>query len=321
MTGQLASVVTRLGNALYQNCQLIRVWCGAYQLNLVIQHVMDSVVKENFFSVMTAFISHLGWQQILSASMDSTCPWVVNRWLSSNKVTRWFKQKRPELLQYIREKNPATAPSDLRWIYLLAMEAFTLHSAKTFRKIQGLTTLILQQDAELEQLIASYIKEVGAIGPLTDEAVAALDLSIYVVSGHYAVSLDNVHEFVLGLASWTDVIVSQAKESKVKVLLKDIGMAFIVACNRINNLVVERNPDNSASHGPSSLPPVVPHKLVKITPAKFLCKARNQSARLESYYSAEQIDVIADQHKELIRAYRSEPTLRSGIDYAMESVI
>ena len=165
MTGWLAGVVTRLGNALCQNCQLIRVWCGAHQLNLVIQHVMDSVVKENFFSAMTTFISHLGQQQILSTSMDSTCPRVVNRWLSSDKVTRWFKQKHPELLQYIPEKNPVTAPSGLWWIYLLAMEAFTSHSAKTFRKIQGLTTLILQQDAELEQLIDSYIKEVGAIGP------------------------------------------------------------------------------------------------------------------------------------------------------------
>ena len=134
----------------------------------------------------------------------------------------------------------------------------------------------------MEQLIASYIEEVGAIGPLTDEAVAALDLSIYVVSDHYTVSLDNVREFVLGLASWTDAIVSQAEESEVKVLLKDIGMAFIEACDRIDNIVVERNPDNSASHGPSSLPPVLPHELVKITPAMFLRKARNQSARLES---------------------------------------
>ena len=126
--------------------------------------------------------------------------------------------------------------------------------------------------------------------------------------------MDYVCEFVLDLASWTDAIVSQAEESKVKVLLKDIGMAFIVACNRIDNIVVERNPDNSANHGLSSLPPVLPHELVKITPAEFLRKACNQSALLESYYSAEQIDVIADQHKKLLCAYRSEPTLRSGID-------
>lgn len=314
MTGRFAGVVTRLGKALAQNCELIRIWCGAHQLDLVIQHVMDTVVKENFFSVMTAFISHLGRQQILAASMEATCPRVVNRWLSTDKVTRWFKQKRPELLHYIEDKSPETAPPDIWWIYLLAMEAFTSHSAKAFRKIQGLTTLISQQDAELKQLISNLIHEVGAIGPLTDEAVGALDLSRYVVSGHYAVLLDNIREFALGLASWTDAIISQADANEVHELLEDIGKAFIVACDRIDNIVVERNADNSASHGPSSLPPVLPHELVKISAAEFIRKARSQSTRLESYSSAAKIDVIADQHKELLRAYRSEPVLQSSID-------
>jgi hypothetical protein len=275
---------------------------------------MENIMKENFYTVMTQFISHLGRQQILAASMEATCPRVVNRWLSCDKVTRWFKQKRPELLKYIQEKSPATAPPDLWWIYLLAMEVLTSHSAKTFRKIQGLTTLISQQEAELEQLIASYIAEIGAIGPLSDEAVTALDVTSYLVSGHYAVALDNVREFVLGLASWTDAILSQADDIEGQVILQDIGMAFIVACDRIQNIVVERNADNSAIHGPSSLPPVLPYELVKISAAEFLRKARNQSARLESYYSIEKLDVIADQHKELLRSYRSEPSLRAGID-------
>lgn len=83
----------------------------------------------------------------------------------------------------------------------MSVAAFTAHSAKTFRKIQGLTTLISQQDAELEQLIARYIEEVGGNRPLTDAAVAALDLFIHVVSGPYSGSLYNVCEFVTGLAS------------------------------------------------------------------------------------------------------------------------
>lgn len=111
----------------------------------------------------------------------------------------WFKQKRSELVQYIREKRPATALLDLWWICFSAMETFIAHSAKKFHNIQGLMTLSSQQDAALGQFIASYMDKVGAIGPLTDEAVAALDLSVYVVSGHCAVSFDNVCEFVLDL--------------------------------------------------------------------------------------------------------------------------
>lgn len=176
------------------------MWCGAHQIDIVIQHAMNSVMKENSFNVMTAFISLVS-RQFLSASMEWTCARVVNRWPSSGKVIRLFKQKRPELLQYFTEKNPATAASDPRWMYLLSSVAFTSHSAETFCKIQGLTNLVLQQDAELEQLIDSYTDEVGAIGPLTDGTVAAHFFFIYVVSGHDAISMDNFREFVFRLAS------------------------------------------------------------------------------------------------------------------------
>ena len=128
------------------------------------------------------------------------------------------------------------------------------------------------------------------------------------------VLLVNVCEFIFGLASWTDDIISQADESEVQVLLQDIGMAFIVACNHIQNIIVECNPDNNAIHELSSLPSVLPHELMKISAAEFLHKAHNQSACLESYYSIMQIDVITDQHKELLCSYRSEPVLCSDIE-------
>jgi hypothetical protein len=85
--------------------ELIRIWCGAHQLDLVMELIMSEVVKERFFVVLTGFISHLTRQQNLIAEMGSTCPRLVNRWLSADKVTTWFKKKRPELLQYIEGDN------------------------------------------------------------------------------------------------------------------------------------------------------------------------------------------------------------------------
>lgn len=99
-----------------------------------------------------------------------------------------------------------------------------------------------------------------------------LDLSIYIFISHYAVSLNNVREFVFGLASWTDAIVSQSEKSRVHVLLNDVCTEFIVAYNYTNNIITERNPDDSASCDPSSHPSVLPHELVKITPVEFLRK-------------------------------------------------
>jgi hypothetical protein len=95
MTGRVSSVITRFSNAMHNECPLIRVWCGAHQLDLVMEHIMDTIVKECFFTVMTGFITHLTRQLNLIADMKTMCPRVVNCWLSTEKVIKWFKIHRP----------------------------------------------------------------------------------------------------------------------------------------------------------------------------------------------------------------------------------
>ncbi len=59
---------------------------------------------------------------------------------------------------------------------------------------------------------------------------------------------------------------------------------------------------------------MLPHKLVKLSAAKFICKIRRYSYRLEQCYSSEHIDTIADKHKQLLHAYRTEQVLKQSID-------
>jgi hypothetical protein len=81
------------------------------------------------------------------------------------------------------------------------MHHFTTRVAVIFRSIQGLTTLVLQQRNALDNLIASFIDDVGVTGLLTAESIANIDPSIHVISGRYAVALSSVREFLVGLAS------------------------------------------------------------------------------------------------------------------------
>jgi hypothetical protein len=104
MTWRVAGVVTRLNVAMHSDYSLIRIWCGAHQLDLVMEDIMSNVIKERFFLVMTGFITHLTRQQNLIAEMQTTCPHVVNRWLSTEKVINWFKIHRPQLLAHIKSK-------------------------------------------------------------------------------------------------------------------------------------------------------------------------------------------------------------------------
>jgi hypothetical protein len=135
MTGRVSGVVTRLSNAMHNECPLTRVWCGAHQLDLVMEHIMDTIVKEHFFTVMIGFITHLTRQLNLIADMKTTCPRVINRWLSTEKVIKWFKIHWPQLLAHIEFKQPPSAPPHLWWVSLLAMHHFTSRTAITFRMI------------------------------------------------------------------------------------------------------------------------------------------------------------------------------------------
>jgi hypothetical protein len=144
--------------------------------------------------------------------MKTTCPRVINRWLSTEKVIKWFKIHRPHLLAHIEFKQPPSAPLRLWWVSLLAMHHFTSRTAITFRMIQGSTTLLDQQQATLVGLVASLMEDVGVNGPLTAEAIANLNASSHVISGRYVVPLSSVREFINGLASWVDSIVDEANE-------------------------------------------------------------------------------------------------------------
>jgi hypothetical protein len=45
MTGRVAGVVTRLDAAMHNDCSLIRIWCGVHQIDLVMEDIMNNVIK------------------------------------------------------------------------------------------------------------------------------------------------------------------------------------------------------------------------------------------------------------------------------------
>ncbi len=275
---------------------------------------MDTIVKEHFFIVMTGFITHLTQQLNLIADMKTTCPRVINHWLSTEKVIKWFKIHQPQLLAHIESKQPPSAPPRLWWVSLLAMHHFTSRTAITFRTIQGSTTLLDQQQAALVGLITSLMEDVGVTGPLTAEAITNLNASNHVISGRYAIPLSSIHEFVNGLASWVDSILDEANEGQQSELFNDIASVYVTACDHISKLSAYRNENNNPLADLSSFPPVLPHELVKLSVAEFIRKMRRYSYRLEQHYSSEHIDTIADEHKQLLHAYRTEQVLKQSID-------
>ena len=92
-------------------------------------------------------------------------------------------------------------------------------------------------------------------------------------------------------------MVSERGEREQKELQNDFALVYFTACNRINEISIFRDHNNNPCADPSSLPPVLPHELVKLSAAEFIRKIRQHAFRLERRYSAAQIDNIADEHK------------------------
>ena len=189
---------------------------------------MSNIVKEQLFSIMDGFITHLTRQLNLIAEMQqTTCPRVVNQWMSTEKVISWFKLHRPQSMAHIKAKKPASANPRLWWVALLvAMHHFTTCTAITFCSIhQGLTTLADQQQAALNDLLIGYfIGDVGVTGPPTPESIAALDPATHVVSGCYAVAIASVQAFLHGLATWVDALIDESSITEQKDLEQDIAL-------------------------------------------------------------------------------------------------
>jgi hypothetical protein len=174
--------------------------------------------------------------------------------------------------------------------------------------------LLDQQQAALVGLVASFMEDVGVTGPLTAEAIANFNASSHVISGCYAVPLSSVREFISGLSSWVDSIVDETNEGQRNELFNDIASIYVTACNHISKLSAYRDENNNPLADPSSFPPVLPHELIKLSAAEFIRKMRCYSYRLEQHYSSEHIDTIADEHKQLLHAYRTEQVLKQNIN-------
>ena len=311
MTGRHAGIVTRLQQVAEPN--FIRVWCLAHQVDLVIGFIYDQLLKEPFFSTLTALIAYLRRQQNLVSEMRSTCPKVaLTRWLSMSKNMLWFKKHRIRIFSYLDDKRPACTPTASWWVLCAAVQRFSCEVAITFKLLQGLPTHVAQQRAYLTKLFESLLSHVGGRGPLIQSELELVDEQSHVISGEFVVSHASIREFIHSLGSFVSDQLGQLDKSAVDELLLQIGQMYMVTLSRLLTAVAERD----ASNGPDEeLPPVTPRELVHTGGGAFCAIVRKFSSRLHnSGLTPQDIEAIEESHQDLLDSYRRESVLRDVID-------
>lgn len=96
--------------------------------------------------------------------------------------------------------------------------------------------------------------------------------------------------------------------------MHDIVSVHVIACDRLRDPSPILNAQNNGSLYLFYFPPVLPHDLVELTEAQFLCKERLFLYCLKHRYLKSYIVVIGDKQKVFRDDRRTQPELRHGID-------
>lgn len=140
-TGRVSAVATRFQQV--GKPDFIRIFCGAHQLDLVIQALYSKFGDEDFYNYLTTMISYLRRQQNLTAGMKSEALKVAGRrWESMHDVSDWFTKHRFQVIDYLEEKKSAFSPPPVWWLQILIVARFSTDVTITFRSLQGCSVTV-----------------------------------------------------------------------------------------------------------------------------------------------------------------------------------
>lgn len=312
MTGRITGVATRFQKVAKDG--FIRIWCGAHQLDIVLQSAYKNLGDKLFYQQLTTLISYLRRQQNFVADLKSKAPKVADtRWESMYNVSKWFQKNKIYVDTYVEDKKPSCAPSHGWWIYIMVVAEFSSLVTLTFKMLQGHQVTVSMQRESLISLKSSLLSSVGGRGPLSEPEAAVLVDSEWVLSEcrRFSASILVTKELVLNLGSFVTKKLTLLDACAVENLVKDVANLYVSAAAGIEKVVAERN---EANEDGEALPPVVPHQLAALSHSKF-CSivATHRERLLASGWTPIRVDAMEQEHKDLVRAIATETTLRDAV--------
>jgi hypothetical protein len=269
MTGSVQGLVSRLERVC--SSDLIRIWCGLHQLDLVMQRVYKPALENEFYSVLTALIGHLRRQQSLIGEMRSTCPKVADtRWALMATTTSWLYAKRHRVLKHLDKKKPGCAPTKTWWVFMHAVNAFAVEAHAVLSSLQGLTTLVSQQRRTLMGLIDTYCRMSGMTGPRDQVQIdAILAAEPAERSGSYVITQKQVRSCLdeLGMGVLETVQDLESDENAFCCLLGSFRNLLVCAADGIANIAIVSSGNEVFD---MELPPVLPYKLAATNMRTFV---------------------------------------------------
>lgn len=248
-----------------------RVWCMAHQLDLVIRHLMQSLLQESFHSSLSSLITYLRRQTSLTDQVGSTCPLVcATRWSSLGSATQWIFCHRTIISEFLCERNPSLHPDPQWWIFLATVRSFMNLYDECLIAIQGRDTIIPEQNARLEKLTVEIRDTVGILSPLsvidllTIAGQGSCLATAEVETGTFAICEQAVVRFLEDLSGATNEDLNNCNELERQDVLHKIAEFFLQSFLKFKALFALRTARNERLT--DAFPAILPHQLYHLRP-------------------------------------------------------
>lgn len=284
-----------------------------------IPRVNGQTIVLQFLSELTGLIAFLLRQQNLQTEMRATCPnFASTRCLSIKRITTWLKTHHVRVTEYVNTKKPACTLTVDQWIVLLCLDYVATVLSSTVTRLQGLSTLLSEQKAELEKLCASLSKMRKIEGPLSVTQLEAVDSATTLTRGEFSVTIVGATTFIRDHGAFVIDSLKTIPRERSAAITRSVVNLFAGFYTGIMNVVASRDSKNRSLT--DALPPVLLHNLATIR-TNELCKIICfHPTRLEQPgWTPEQIDQIEEDHRELQRAVSSESQLKALLRECFES--
>ncbi|KAF4045728.1 hypothetical protein GN244_ATG01900 [Phytophthora infestans] len=244
--------------------------CGLHQLDLALQNAFKAAMNDRFFGYMMQTIAYLRRQGTLIRQMDTTAPLLQDtRWESMQRCCTWFKKHRVPLTAHLNAKTPVCKPPLQWWLILMI----------TFRSLEGYTTLVTEQLAQMKRLSSDI-------------------------------------QIMFGRTFWIcfkTTVLSQFKpwillERTRQLLASDFARVIATLVERVNSIEPELNEKNEP------LPPALPRKFVKLNNQDLSALIVKHRDRMAPHWTDEEMDAVEQEHLALCDQYRSHEQFRRSID-------
>ena len=311
MTGRYSGVATRFQQV--ANPGFIRIWCGAHQLDIVLQSIYSKFGDEKFYTTLTKLIGYLRCQFNLIQEMKTKAPTLSDtRWESMNNVSNWFKTNRIQVEEYLQQKSPACTPPSEWWIQIMIIAVFAKRAKICFRQLQGHTCLVAAQRQHLSNLCEDIVEFIEAKGPLSLTETKDLEekeneIWLFSTEKKFASKLDSVIDFVLDQGSFVLDKIEALDDTVTQKLYKDVGLMFLDAIEGIKKIQAERSETNDAAQ--EKLPSVLVHEILDQRQQEFCAVVRSHRDRLLTTWTPVQIDELEQQCADMCAAIKSERVL------------